>query len=92
MHREIYNLCGYASGDVVIVELSLNGTHRGPLELPVGTIPPTGKEIHAPCCDVFHLVNGKSDIFSLLHRGDDPAWPAWCAWESGRVVQQVEVV
>jgi predicted ester cyclase len=61
MHREIYNL--YMSGDVVIVELSLNGTHRGPLELPVGTIPPTGKEIHAPCCDVFHLVNGKVTSF-----------------------------
>jgi hypothetical protein len=56
MHRELYNL--YTSGDVVVVELSLNGTHKGPLALPAGTIPATGKEIHAPCCDVFHLVDG----------------------------------
>jgi hypothetical protein len=61
MHRELYSV--YTSGDRVIVELSLNGTHKGPLELPAGTIPPTGKEIHAPCCDVFQLVNGKVKSF-----------------------------
>jgi ketosteroid isomerase-like protein len=61
MHRELYSV--YASDDVVVVELSLNGTHKGPLELPAGTIPPTGKEIHAPCCDVFHLANGKVKSF-----------------------------
>jgi hypothetical protein len=41
----------------------LNGTHEGPLELPAGTIPATGKEIHAPCCDVFQLANGKVKSF-----------------------------
>jgi ketosteroid isomerase-like protein len=61
MHRELYSV--YVSGDVVVVELSLNGTHKGPLVLPAGTIPPTGKEFHAPCCDVFHLVNGKVKTF-----------------------------
>jgi predicted ester cyclase len=61
MHRELYNL--YPVGDVVVVELSLNGTHKGPLELPAGTIPPTGKEIHAPCSDVFHIENGKVKSF-----------------------------
>ncbi len=61
MHRELYNL--YVSGDRVIVELSLNGTHKGPLEMPAGTIPPTGKEIHAPCCDVFFLEKGKVKSF-----------------------------
>jgi ketosteroid isomerase-like protein len=61
MHRELYNL--YVSGDRVIVELSLNGTHKGPLELPAGTIAPTGKEIHAPCCDVFLLEKGKVKSF-----------------------------
>lgn len=61
MHRELYDL--YTSGDRIIVELSLNGTHKGPLELPAGTIAPTGKEIHAPCCDVFHLANGKVKSF-----------------------------
>ncbi len=57
MHRELFDL--YASGDRIIVELSLNGTHKGPLELPAGTIPATGNKIQAPCCDVFHIVGGK---------------------------------
>jgi ketosteroid isomerase-like protein len=61
MHRELYDL--YVAGDVVVVELSLNGTHRGPLALPVGTIPATGKEMHAPCCDVFYLKEGKVTSF-----------------------------
>jgi ketosteroid isomerase-like protein len=45
--------------NVVVVELSLNGTHKGGLVLPAGTIPATGKKISAPCCDVFHLKDGK---------------------------------
>jgi hypothetical protein len=57
MHRELYNM--YFNDDVVVVELSLNGTHRGNLAIPEGVIPPTNKEIHAPCCDVFHLGDGK---------------------------------
>lgn len=61
MHRELYDV--HAFGDVVLVELSLNGTHKGDLVLPPGTIPPTGKEIHAPCCDVFHLKDGKVTSF-----------------------------
>jgi hypothetical protein len=61
MHRELDSF--YFNDDVVIVELSLNGTHKGDLPLPAGVIPPTGKEIHAPCCDVFHLKIGKVSSF-----------------------------
>ena len=61
MHRELYHM--YFMDDVVVVELSLNGTHRGDLVLPAGTIPPTGKVMKAPCCDVFHLVDGKVTSF-----------------------------
>jgi hypothetical protein len=61
MHRELYSL--YFSDNIVIVELSLNGTHKGDLVLPAGTIAPTGKETHAPCCDVFHLTDGKVTSF-----------------------------
>ena len=57
MHRELYAM--YFTDDVVAVELSLNGTHNGGLRLPFGVIPPTHKQIHAPCCDVFHLKDGK---------------------------------
>jgi len=61
MHRELYDF--YFYDNVVVVELSLNGTHKGDLAMPGGTIPPTGKDIHAPCCDVFHLVDGKVTSF-----------------------------
>jgi ketosteroid isomerase-like protein len=61
MHRELYAL--HSFGDHVLVELSLNGTHKGDLVIPPGTISPTGKEMHAPCCDVFHLKDGK--VFSF---------------------------
>jgi ketosteroid isomerase-like protein len=61
MHRELYSVRGF--GDHVVVELSLNGTHQGDLVLPAGTISPAGKQMHAPCCDVFHLKDGK--IFSF---------------------------
>ena len=57
MHRELYNF--YFQDDVVVVELSLNGTNKGGLVLPAGTIPATGKKMSAPCCDVFHLKDGK---------------------------------
>jgi ketosteroid isomerase-like protein len=57
MHRELYDF--YFQEDVVVVELSLNGTHKGGLNLPAGTIPATGRKISAPCCDVFHLKDGK---------------------------------
>ncbi|HUE61045.1 MAG TPA: nuclear transport factor 2 family protein [Acidimicrobiales bacterium] len=57
MHRELYHL--YSTDEIVVVQLALRGTHLGPLRLPQGTIPPTGKRMDAPCCDVFELSNGK---------------------------------
>jgi len=62
MHRELYNV--YNDGDMVIVELALQGTHHGPLELPMGIIPPTRKKMDAPCCDVFRLKDGKVQSFN----------------------------
>ena len=57
MHREFQHM--YFDDDVLVVELTLNGTHKGDLEIPEGVITPTHKEMHAPCCDVFHLKDGK---------------------------------
>ncbi len=66
MHRELYDV--YVAGDRVIVELSLNGTSAGPLEIPgVGFVPPTGKKVKAPCCDVFLLEDGKVVSFHCYH-------------------------
>ena len=61
MHRELDSF--YFDDNVVVVELSLNGTHKGDLVLQSGTIPATGKKIHAPCCDVFHIENEKITSF-----------------------------
>jgi steroid delta-isomerase-like uncharacterized protein len=67
MHRELYSF--YFNGDTVIVELSLNGTHKGPLTLPMGTIPATGKKMSTPCCDVFQIKDGKVKNFNCYPSG-----------------------
>jgi len=67
MHRELYDF--YVAGDTVVVVLALQGTHKGPLETPMGIIPPTGKRMDAPCCDVFHLKNGKIQKFDCYPSG-----------------------
>jgi ketosteroid isomerase-like protein len=61
IHREIFDI--YAMNDVVVVELAIRGTHKGPLVTPAGTVPATGKAIDVPCCDVFHLREGKVTSF-----------------------------
>jgi steroid delta-isomerase-like uncharacterized protein len=68
MHREIFRM--YESGDnIVVVQLALQGTHLGPLSLPRGTIPATGKKMNAPCCDVFELSGDKIKRFDCYPSG-----------------------
>jgi ketosteroid isomerase-like protein len=67
MHRELYQV--YVSGNIVVVQLALQGTHRGPLDLPGGTLAPTGNRMDAPCCDVFELVDGKIRRFDCYPSG-----------------------
>jgi len=68
MHRELYKM--YSVGDnIVVVQLALQGTHLGPLALPRGTIPPTGKKMNAPCCDVFELSGDKVKRFDCYPSG-----------------------
>jgi ketosteroid isomerase-like protein len=67
MHRELYRV--FTLGDTVIVELALQGTHKGPLALKNGTIQPTGKRMDAPCCDVFQMKNGKIQSFNCYPSG-----------------------
>jgi ketosteroid isomerase-like protein len=70
MHRALYDVyVTGANGDVVVVELALQGTHDGPLWLPQGILPPTGNRMDAPCCDVFHLKNGKIQLFDCYPSG-----------------------
>jgi ketosteroid isomerase-like protein len=61
IHRELFSID--VMGDVVVVELAIQGTHTGPLSLPSGTLAPTGRTIDVPCCDVFRLKNGTVTSF-----------------------------
>src|SRR5246127_666029 len=67
MHRELYDV--YVTGDRVVVELALQGTHDGALHLPFGMVPATGKRMDAPCCDVFTLSGGKIKLFNCYPEG-----------------------
>jgi len=67
MHRELYRL--YVDGDLVVVQLALQGTHDGPLRVAGGVLEPTGKRMDAPCCDVFELENGKIKRFDCYPSG-----------------------
>ena len=67
IHRELFRF--YSTGNIVVVQLALQGTHLRPLHLAAGTLPATGKRIDAPCCDVFELVDGKIKRFDCYPEG-----------------------
>ena len=67
MHRELYKI--YPNGNVVVVQLALQGTHDGPLQTPFGELPATNKQMDAPCCDVFELEDGKIKRFDCYPEG-----------------------
>src|SRR3954469_8909760 len=69
MHRELLQFFVKDDENVVIVELTLNGTHKGSLVLPAGSILVTNNVINAPCCDVFYLENGKVKAFHCYTAG-----------------------
>jgi hypothetical protein len=69
MHRELLQVFVKDDENVVIVELTLNGTHKGPLALPAGEIPASNNVMNAPCCDVFYLENGKVKAFHCYTAG-----------------------
>jgi ketosteroid isomerase-like protein len=67
MHRELYTF--YSTGNIVVVQLALQGTHLGPLQMPGGMIAATGKLMDVPCADVFELVDGKVQRFDCYPSG-----------------------
>jgi hypothetical protein len=50
-------------GDIVAIELSIQGTFRGPMETPAGVIQPTEAKVNIPCADFFYMRNGKIERF-----------------------------
>ena len=67
MHRELFHF--YSDGGIVVVQLALQGTHDGPLHFPFGELPATGKQMDAPCCDVFEITDGKIKRFDCYPEG-----------------------
>jgi SnoaL-like domain len=61
IHRELKKIT--VSGDVVCIELSIQGTFLGPFQTPVGPIQPTGAKIDFPTADFWYLRNGKVEVF-----------------------------
>ncbi|WP_045748298.1 ester cyclase [Actinoplanes rectilineatus] len=65
IHRELLGV--HAIGDVVVVELRIQGTHRGGFPTPVGEIPPTGNRIDVPTADFWFLNEGRIERFDCYN-------------------------
>jgi len=48
-----------ATEDQAVVEFTVRGTNTGPLHLPTGDVPATGRSLELRCCSVFQIRNGK---------------------------------
>jgi predicted ester cyclase len=47
------------SGNLAVVEGAYTGTHTGPLHTPQGEVPPTGRKMRLPLCDVTEVAAGR---------------------------------
>ena len=61
VHRELHRV--NVLGNMVAVELSIQGTFLGPLETPAEIIKPTGAKVDGPCADFWYLRDGKIERF-----------------------------
>ncbi|HEU5171833.1 MAG TPA: ester cyclase [Gemmatimonadales bacterium] len=50
------------SGDSVVLEVTWQGTHKGPLQTPSGPVAPTGRRIEIPACIVIELTGTKARL------------------------------
>ncbi|MEV5630545.1 ester cyclase [Micromonospora tulbaghiae] len=65
VHRELLGV--HVMGDVVAVELRIQGTHLGAFPTPVGDLPPTGNRIDVPTADLWYLREGKVETFNCYN-------------------------
>jgi steroid delta-isomerase-like uncharacterized protein len=49
----------YVSGNTVIFEITWRGTHDGPLRMPAGDIPATGRQMEVRGCQVVEVAEGR---------------------------------
>src|SRR5437016_12265067 len=61
VHRELHRV--NVMGDVVAIELSLQGTFRGPMESPDGVIEPSGAKCNIRCEDFCYTRSGKIERY-----------------------------
>ena len=54
---EITNL--FATEDEAVIEFIGRGTNTGPLHMPTGDVPPTGRPVEMRFCDVYRIKYGK---------------------------------
>ena len=66
MHRELYQL--YVSGDIVVVQLALQGTHLGVLHLPAGPLPPTGKRMDPRAATCSNWPTARSSALTAIQK------------------------
>lgn len=62
VHRELHRV--HAMGNLVAVELSIQGTFSGPVETPAGVLQLTGAKLDIPGADVWYVEGGKIKEFN----------------------------
>ena len=62
LHRDLHRV--HVTGNVVAVELSIQGTATGPFPTPAGVIQPTGARLDIPTADFWYVENGKIKEFN----------------------------
>ena len=62
VHRELRQITVH--GNVVSIELSIQGTFKGPLPTPAGNLKPNGAKVDVPTADFWYLRNGKIEKFN----------------------------
>ncbi|MFE2179657.1 ester cyclase [Streptomyces sp. NPDC059455] len=62
IHRELHRV--HVMGNIVAVELTIEGTFAGPFETPVGVIQPTGAKLSVPAADFWYVEDGKIKEFN----------------------------
>jgi hypothetical protein len=64
VHRDLKRIT--VNGDVISIELSIQGTFEGPLQSPAGIVKPTGAKVDVPTADFWYLHNGKVEKFNCF--------------------------
>ncbi|GAA1928713.1 ester cyclase [Streptantibioticus ferralitis] len=63
IHRELHRF-HVVNDNLVVVELSIQGTATGPFPTPAGVIEPTGAKLDIPTADFWYLEDGKIKEFN----------------------------